>query len=219
MGLDLDQVTAAVRTLADHFRAPLPPELADVLNEPAGAVAAHVAEGWESLEQDLEYPTIAIDAPIAGERLGHAPMVLELFDVDDHPEKVDVLIALASVTLPLNIEVFAKSRAERSRVLLAIERSFAAQSLDEESRLDLVSPHYHGRMMGFRRAGPARFADTAGRVKADEWRAIVPVEADIEEVALVRFPRLRELRVGFSYGFATAAMAETIEFRTIFAPE
>lgn len=212
----MDLVTAAVRTLADRFRDPLPASLAP-FSESVGSLCQNIAEGWERLETELAYPTLVIDAPTPAERALHAPIVLALDAVVGDAAKVDVTFGVAGVTIPLNLEVFASSPTQRSKVVEAALATFAGGLVDDDAQLEIASEHYRDRMIGFRVSGVPRWSDFAGRIRADEWRGIIPVEADVEEIVVARVPRLRELRVGMQLASSAEAFGP-IEYRTIFAP-
>lgn len=210
----MDITSTMIRTLADHFRAPLPaafagrPSVADLLGKP-------IAEGWESLEANLVYPAIAIDAPVAGEREAHAPIALALLDVEGHPEQVDIVASVASVTQTLMVDIFADSQASRAEVLEALEASFAVGVLEDESHLCLPVGHQR---IGFRRKAAPRFTDSTRGVSGDEWRAILEVEADADEIVVARCPRLVDLRLGIITQPSILATVSQEALFVVFAP-
>lgn len=211
----MDVTSTMIRTLADHFREPLPaafqgaPSVADLLGK-------RIAEGWEALEEQLTYPALVIDAPIAGARQAHAPIALALRDVEGHPEQVDIVASVATVEQSLVLDVFADSPAQRARVLEALERAFAVGVLEDESHLCIDTGTQR---IGFRRASPPRFADAVRGVQGDEWRATLEIEADADEIVVVRCPRLIELQLGVITSPSVLAAIAPTELRTIFAPD
>lgn len=215
----MDVLTASMRALKAFLSEPVPTQLAAFSPAEPRALVTDILAGWPDPEQELEYPALSIDAPVVGDRFHHAPLVLELRDVTGDATKVDLVVGLATVTQPLNLEVFAASRAARAKVVGAIEAAFGRAQAQDLSSATVVSPDYFGRPISFRRAGPAYFPDLPNRVNTDEWHARVPVEAETEEIVIVRYPRLRTLHVGLVLCTSILGGIEgTPEYRTIFAP-
>ena len=209
----MDTTTASMQTLKAWLDAPLVPSLSAY--DPVGSLAK-ITIGWESLEGDIEYPSLAIDAPIRAEREPHAPMIVALLDVEDDETKVDCVVSIASVTQSLMLDLIASSKSERSRVLEALEAGFAGDVLNGESHLCLPSGH-HGQRIGYRKMG-VRFDDSIRTAGKDEWRATFEVEADLDEIVVARVSRLLKLQVGLAIPPQTFANAEIFTAFDLTAP-
>lgn len=213
----MDLTSAAIESLREFLSLPLPPEMAGAGGKGIGELGVKTRAGWPSMDEELVYPTVAIDAPASGERSLHAPIVLALLGVDGHPEQVDAVVGVAAVTQLLALDVFASSKFQRGEVVRSLELVLGMDASDTR-RSCIVAPHYFGQVIGFQRTETFRFADTAGRVRSDEWRAVSSVRVDAEDVVVLRFPRLLELRVGVEVSARQFSSGTPSDIRTVFAP-
>jgi len=210
---------AMVKSLADHFRAALPAEFVAAGVELVGDIAAHIAEDWESQAEDIRYPTVGIDAPIPGERGGRVGVPIKVDEPAD-PSDPNVVLYLqtAVVSTPLQVNIWAESKWQRSRVLAAVEAALIGDILEGSGMVRVSSAHYHGLPMSFRRDGTAQFLDSAGTVGKEEWRAVLTVVAESHEVVKVNATRLLELELRTRVARRHELDQVPEEIRTIFEP-
>ena len=210
---------AMVKTLADHFRAALPAEFVAAGIELVGDIAAHIAEDWESQSQDLIYPTVGIDAPIPGERGGRIGVPVKVEQpIDPSDPNIVLYLQTAVVSTPLQVNIWADSKFQRSRVLAAVEAALIGDILEGSGMIRVDSVHYHGLSMSFRRDGTAQYLDSAGTVGKEEWRAVLTVVAESHEVVKVNAKRLIELELRTRAARWHEIDKVPEEIRTIFEP-
>lgn len=218
----LDASTAQLRTLLAYLEGPLPAELAGQTQK-LGTMA-YLVEGWPGAAT-LRYPTVALHIPAAGELIRRAPTILEDQIVVHDPGTpqtpgIDALYSIGSLISDIQIDVFAKSRAQRAEVVRTLGLYLAGSFAEGLSTVSLPAPDYYGQTIGFTVSEAAVFDDQPGRVQADEWRATLHVEAACEEIVPRSMFRMLRLDIHSTVGFifnvpGVNPQSETI---TVFEP-
>jgi len=215
----LDAVSAAVAAVAAHLKTALPAELLGGSPDGAPGEVARIVEGWAGPEQDILYTSIVVDAPAPGDFTPAAPVLIDRTDpLVTTDANFTGYYSLGSIEVPIMLDVYAKSFAERAQALRAIEAALGVGILEDSHSLELVSADYHGQSITVWRSGAPRFTDSPGNTGAAEWRAIVPLTAELENVVPVTGARLLELRTQTTICIELALPAPSAEQRTIFAP-
>jgi len=209
---------AQIRTLADYLRGDLAADLAPEGVQPIFALA-HIAEGWESQKVDLRYPTLTIDAPVSGQRFGRGAYDIEVTQpVDPANPDITVLVSIGMVSVPLQVNIFADSREQRSEVCHALEVTLQANVVNGVGLLRIASPYYHNLCVSYWRDGTIQYLDTENAVGGEEWRAVLTVQSECHEVVSIAAKRFIDL--GVDYRVATAAEIDLVvgEVLKVFEP-
>lgn len=199
-----DPTTAALAALGDHLKSAftagsVPPAWSYLVGAGAYAAAdyagaqANVQVGWGDQTRSIEYPTIVLDAPGGGERAAHSPVVLAQTNTGTPgvDPRAELLVSMASLGVPIEMNVWADSKAQRSAVLRAIDASLYAQG----AALALTPASYYGLPVSYFRTGTVQHADTESSTGSDEFRAIVNLTAYLDEVVPLTAARLTDLHL------------------------
>jgi hypothetical protein len=214
----LDAATAAVEALVAELKTALPAELTGAGAVSLTTLGCKVVEGWPQPEVSLAYPTVAVHTPSAGNRIRHAPTMIQRVDpVSPTDPLFDAYFSVATLELPVVVDVFAKSPIERSKVLASLSAHLRAELASDQSTLEVTAADYFGQVIAYWADGTARHNDIAGRILAHEWRGTLPLVAEVDEIVLLKATRLLELRSA-TVIYVAGTVPATAEQRTIFAP-
>jgi len=197
----IDATQAAIQALAQILRgdghAPVAPAFippgTDSLTPTE--LGANVVEGWSNQRDTLVYPTIEIDAGVAGERVGRTATVI---DISYYGAGFELFtIHLGSIEIPIQLRVTAESKAQRA----ALDRSIDVMLMGDfynESPMVVSDPvaDYYSQTFQFRQAGSTRYFDSTSQAGRDEFTSLREVETDGSVVIQLAERSLEDLTVG-----------------------
>jgi hypothetical protein len=184
---------AMIRTLQDYLDGPLPTAI-QAETDPVGDIA-HITQGWERIGRDMHFPTVSIDAPIEGERVSSAPTPITITPAAPDSPTIDVYYHVGSAEIPLQLNVFAESPDQRSKVVHALEQALQGDVLEGAGLLQVDSSHYYNLPISYRREGPFFHIDSEATVGGDEWRAVGTVLAESHDIVRASLARFLDLSV------------------------
>lgn len=211
---------AAINTLATYLEGPLPPSVfaavAPSNESPGQLTGSPIARGWKDQRQDAKYPAIVLDAA-PGTRSAFQPRTLYEIDPQDEDINVQILVALATIELPVMCNVFARNSKQRAQVLRALEVAIHASALDSMSgQLALTMLDYSDQPMTIHRSGTPYYMDSTGSVGRDEFRAIMPLTIEYPEVVPMTVARFRKLTIQWDVRPEGTPAQSPLETTTIF---
>lgn len=160
------------------------------------ALTARLQKGWSPKSKAFDQPVVAIDAPIAGDRSSSYPRIVETLDGPTDLE-ANLLISTATLSIPLVINVWAKRWPDRSAIVSEIGIALQDQLPNGGLlRLQASKEAYFGACFTFRRSSSTpRNVDGSSGVARGEFRAVIDVEAEVEELIPVTVTRFREIQL------------------------
>lgn len=198
-----DPIAALQRALATHLNAALPAHLAAAGFEVTSELAQRVQDGWVEPEQEILEPdgtsdplnsVVTITAPTPGENRPRAPQAASVTDIGGGPPQADVEVLwnVGTFELPLQVDVWAKSRSERESLVGAI-RTALRTSVPDGAQLFLTLTEYHNAKASYRLDGTGMHSDVGSLVGGAWWRYTVTVTAECPELIKATAAKLKQL--------------------------
>jgi hypothetical protein len=137
-----------------------------------------VIEGWSNQRDTLVYPSIEIDAPVAGDRTGRTATVIR--EQNFFGDFTGYLVHMGSIEIPIQLRVTADSKLQRAALDHSIDVILAGDFHDEGAALAVSDPvsDYYEQVFQFRQTGGTRYFDSATTAGRDEFTSLREVEAD-----------------------------------------
>lgn len=158
---------------------------------------ARIARGWLEQQIDSTKPTIGLDCSASGTRSGR--LGRELYTIGtpaDDQVIVRYVVPTAVIEQPVAINVWAKTKQERARIVQLVELALKGEDpIENGSQVRLNPAAYYGLPMSFYQSDAFRFMDSEAAVGGDEFRAVGEATATVNEVVVIEGPRIRSLDV------------------------
>lgn len=208
----MEALAALKASLLAHLDTPL----ADGSDYP-GALAK-LFDDWPEPDERLEYPSISIDDPFQGLWVGHYPKELKLTQpVDPSDPNLTALWSVGTITMPFQIDVWARSSSKRAAVMESIRKSLRSP-VPDGGQVRVAMTDLFGVIASYRIASTGFDADTPADVLGRVWRGEIIVEASCSDVVEATHPRFIEIRTNFDLCISQAIIAPPKETRVHFAP-
>lgn len=176
--------------------------LADLIRLEVSSLSNRCAKGWPDPSEALVMPCASIthgDPDRTGheaQEISQSPVEIEVEVVVDEevqietqidPTNVDVAYEVADLVVPVQLDVWGRSRTERGDTAAAIRALFTDPEVGDDLRLTLSN--YHGRLATFQ-IERWRDDDDADAAKQREWRQTIELTLEVPEVVVKRQPLL-----------------------------
>lgn len=195
---------AVLKALKAHLDTPLPAAMASGGDtEYPGAIARGIEIGWPEAHRDLLYPAITVDVSVPPERDSQAPRVIS--ETPGAGADTVCLIKTAFLSYPVQVNIFAKSRDERERLVRSIEASMLAGYATGSSQVCVTAEDYFAQPISMFRDGGVVRQDNPQAVGGHEWRALLTIRAEVAELIQVSASRLVDLNLKMQVGEYTRA--------------
>lgn len=199
-GVNRDPIAEAQRALVFYLQSALPAQLL-LSGYQNAAQLARIQDGWADVEQEILEPdgtstpknaVVTVTTPAGGEFMPHPPERLSTFTPDAGQPEIESLYRVGSVELTLQLDVWAKSRAEREAVAGALRLALRG-AVPLSTTLSLELAGYFGVRAAFRVNSTGFHSDQGSLVGGAWWRYTLDVSAEFDEVVKTTAARLREL--------------------------
>jgi hypothetical protein len=176
----IDATEACIRALSTHFRGAYPVAFMDdgdggFLKTPT-ELGATIVEGWSNQQDTLIYPSIEVDAPVAGERSGRTATVLSQSSAPG--ANWFYTVHLGTIELPLQVRVSADSKVERAAIDLALDVMMAGDFVNG-TPIVVSEPvdEYYDEVFQLRQAGTTKYFDSVTTAGRNEFTSVREIEA------------------------------------------
>ncbi len=172
-----DPIQTAISALADRIRD-------QVLD-----LDGRCTKGWPDPREAFVLPCASI-THADGEREGREEREISQTAVPGDSVRVDVAYEVANWTVPIQLDVWGRSRTERGEITVAIRSLFTDPDVGDDMRLVLTD--YHDRLATFQ-IDRDRDTDNADSAEHGEWRKTIELTLEVPEVVVKRQALLKTI--------------------------
>lgn len=200
----IDITEAIVRALVLHLKTDLPAgALPAGITKPGTLATGGILEGFSYQDDRMKPPIIEVYAPTTGDRDGHDPKTISSQRVEsDGTPTADPLepnflytIAVAAISVPLQVRVTAKGKIARANIDAALDVWMAGDIDGGTPYIETpASADYYDQIFGFVRAGTTQRMDNPQQVGRDDFVSVREITGSGSEVVQLQAAGFTDLR-------------------------